>query len=133
MLNQVTLMGRLTTDPTLRQTETGRDVSNITLACNRNYTGQDGHAAVDYIDAVVWGGLAQTVFYHLSKGDLVVLEGHLRQIKRQDSAGNNIFQLQLTADKVHFAARKRGTQYAESLNYPGEPSSAPTSVPIGSF
>ena len=37
MLNQLVVIGRLTKDPELRQTENGKNVTNITLAVPRSY------------------------------------------------------------------------------------------------
>lgn len=105
MLNQVNLMGRLTQDPILRQTETGRAVANITLACGKNYKNAQGVQGVDYIDATAWDGLAHILNEYGKKGDMLVVSGHLSQKSRRDTVGNNLRVLVLTADKVFFSGR----------------------------
>ena len=49
MINQVTLVGRLTKEPNLRYTPEGRAVLNVTLALNRNFKNQKGEYEADFV------------------------------------------------------------------------------------
>ena len=42
MLNQAVLVGRLVADPEVKELESGKSVSNITIACPRSYKNADG-------------------------------------------------------------------------------------------
>lgn len=46
--NKFTIIGRLTKDPILRETERGTKVTNICVACEREYKGKDGNKIVDF-------------------------------------------------------------------------------------
>ena len=57
-MNKIILMGRLTRDPEVRYTTTGKVVCQFTLAVDRPFTNQDGQREADFINIVVWGKIA---------------------------------------------------------------------------
>ncbi len=61
MINNVTLVGRLTKDPDLRYTASGTAVATFTLAVNRNFTNQNGNREADFINCVIWRKPAETM------------------------------------------------------------------------
>ena len=79
-LNKVFLMGRLTFDPELRQTPSGTAVTDLRLATNRSWTGQDGERKEEtlFIDVTVWDRQAETCCQYLKKGSGVHVEGSSR-------------------------------------------------------
>lgn len=48
MLNQAVLIGRIVKEPELRKTESGRHVSNITLAVPRSFKNSNGEYETDF-------------------------------------------------------------------------------------
>ena len=58
-MNKIILMGRLTRDPEVRYTTTGKVVCQFTLAVDRPFTNQDGQREADFINIVVWGKIAE--------------------------------------------------------------------------
>lgn len=78
-INQVILLGNLTRNPEIRQTPTGQDVAQFSLALNRSYKADDEwREATDYVDVVVWGRLAEQVNTSLSMGSRALVEGRLQ-------------------------------------------------------
>lgn len=61
MINNVTLVGRLTKDPDLRYTASGTAVATFTLAVNRNFANQNGNREADFINCVIWRKPAETM------------------------------------------------------------------------
>lgn len=61
MLNQIVIVGRLVRDPELRETDNGKKVTNITLAVPRSYKNLKGEYETDFIDCVLWTGIADTI------------------------------------------------------------------------
>ena len=59
MLNQTVIVGRLVRDPELYETETGRKLTNITLAVPRTYKNSEGQYETDFIPCVLWQGIAE--------------------------------------------------------------------------
>ena len=69
MLNRITLMGRLTRDPELRQTQSGTSVASFTLACDRDFAAQGAEKETDFIDVVAWRNTAEIVAESVYFGD----------------------------------------------------------------
>ena len=67
-MNKIILMGRLTRDPEVRYTTTGKVVCQFTLAVDRPFTNQDGQREADFINIVVWGKIAELCGNSLTKG-----------------------------------------------------------------
>lgn len=86
-MNKIILMGRLTRDPEVRYTTTGRAVCQFALAVNRPFTNQDGQREADFINIIIWGKSAEIAGNSLSKGQRVLIEGRL-QIRSYDGKDN---------------------------------------------
>lgn len=78
-LNRATLLGRLTRDPEVRTTPTGKTVANITIATGRVWTDQSGakQEKSEFHNCVLWGKLADIAGQYLAKGRRVYAEGRL--------------------------------------------------------
>ena len=107
MLNLTVLVGRLVSDPELRETDNGNKVTNITLAVPRSYKNVNGEYDTDFIPCVLWKGIAENTAEYVKKGDLIGIKGHLQtrnleldeNIKRQS--------VEIIAEKVTFLSSKR--------------------------
>lgn len=79
--NKVILMGNLTRDPELRQTQSGTSVCRFSIAVNRSYTGQDGTNRDEtcFIDVDTFGRSAENIAKYFGKGKPILVEGRLRQ------------------------------------------------------
>lgn len=53
MINNVTLVGRLTKDPELKHTPSNVAVATFTLAVNRNFKGANGEREADFINCMM--------------------------------------------------------------------------------
>ena len=82
-MNKIILMGRLTRDPEVRYTTTGKVVCQFTLAVDRPFTNQDGQREADFINIVVWGKIAELCGNSLMKGQRALVDGRL-QIRNYD-------------------------------------------------
>lgn len=74
-INQVILMGRLTRDPEMRTTTSGKSITSFSLAVDRG--GQSEQA--DFFDITAWEKLAELVSQYLSKGRRCLVQGRLQQ------------------------------------------------------
>ena len=66
MLNKIFLMGRLTRDPELRRTGSGRAVASFSLAVDRDFKSQSGEKETDFIDIVAWRNTAEFVSIYVT-------------------------------------------------------------------
>ena len=79
-INQVILMGRLTRDPEMRTTASGKNVCSFGWAVDRQ--GQEGQA--DFFDVIAWEKTGELVNQYLSKGRRCLIQGRLRQDSWED-------------------------------------------------
>lgn len=89
--NRIILVGRLTKDPEIRYTPSGKAVASFRLAVDR---GRNNEA--DFIDCIVWERQAETVSQYCSKGRLVLVEGRLqmRNYEAQDGTRRTVYEVQ---------------------------------------
>ena len=127
MLNKIVLMGRLTRDPELRRTQSGKAVTSVTLAVDRDFKGQNGEKETDFIDIVAWGNTAEVLCSYFSKGRMAVAEGRLQIRDWTDKDGGKRRSAEIVADHVYFADSKRDG--ASAASYP--PPAGGGGVPSG--
>lgn len=82
-MNMVILRGNLTRDPELREVNTGGKqtyVVNFTVATSREFTRANGSRdkITSFVPCEAWDSGAETISSSFSKGDLVMVEGSLR-------------------------------------------------------
>lgn len=80
-INKVILIGRCGKDPEVRNLENGQTVANFSLAVVESYkdkTTGERKEVVEWLNIVLWRGLADVAAKYLHKGDLVYIEGKLR-------------------------------------------------------
>ena len=106
MLNQAVLVGRLVRDPELYETENGRKVTHITLAIPRSYKNINGEYQTDFIDCILWQGVAESTVEYVKKGDLIGIKARIqsRNITDEDEKKKTI--MEIIADKVTFLSSK---------------------------
>ena len=102
MLNRIVLIGRLTKDPELRHTQSGKAVCAFTLAVDRPYLANNGNREADFINIVVWNKTAENCAQYLAKGKLAAVDGRL-QIRSYDGQdGQRRYVTEVIADNVRF-------------------------------
>lgn len=106
MLNQVVMVGRLVKDPELRETESGKKVTNITLAVPRSYKNTDGEYDTDFVDCTLWIGVAENTAEYCHKGDLLGIKGRL-QTSKYEKDGQTKYKTEVIAEKVTFLTTKK--------------------------
>lgn len=107
MINRVVLVGRLTRDPELRTTTTGKNVADFGIAVSKRFKPQDGSPDADFFRVVAWGQTADFVSKYLVKGRLVAVDGRLQSRKYTDKDGVNREVVEVVADTVQGLDRPR--------------------------
>lgn len=106
MTNHITILGRLTKDPEIRSTNSGKSVAQFTLAVDRPFLNQQGQREADFIPVVIWGKTAELVGNSCAKGHRLLVEGRL-QIRSYDGKdGNRHWVTEVIANNVEFVERK---------------------------
>ena len=107
-MNNVVLIGRLTADPELRQTQDGRPVASFSLAINRGRDQDGNDLGADFQRVTVWGRQAETCGQYLNKGDQCAVHGRLQTGKYQNRSGDTVYTTDVIAQRVEFLG-KAGT------------------------
>ncbi|GAB7306739.1 single-stranded DNA-binding protein [Enterococcus gallinarum] len=106
MINNVTLVGRLTKDPDLRYTPNGTGVASFTLAVNRNFTNQTGERGADFINCVIWRKPAETLANYARKGTLLGLTGRIQTRSYDNQQGQRVYVTEVVADNFQLLESK---------------------------
>ncbi len=105
-MNKAIIMGRLTKDPDVKYTQTGKVVTQFTLAVDRPFKTPDGQKEADFIPVVVWGKAAELVGNSCQKGHRLLVDGRL-QIRSYDAKdGTKRWVTEIIANSVEFIERK---------------------------
>lgn len=90
------IIGRLTADPELKTTSTGKQVASFTVAVDNQ--GKD--AGATFFRCQAWEKQAGFVNDYLAKGRLVSVSGRIQSRKYTDKDGNNREAWEVTAERV---------------------------------
>lgn len=122
MLNNITLMGRLTADPELRQTQSGTATTRFTVAVDRDFTPQGQERQADFITVVAWRQTAEFVNKYFSKGAMIAIIGSLRTGSYTDKKYPDVkhYTMEVYADKVSFCGGKSDNAAPKSEEKPSK-------------
>lgn len=107
MINNVTLIGRLTKDPDLKYTGNGTAVATFTLAVNRNFTNQSGEREADFINCVIWRKPAETLANYAKKGVLIGVTGRIQTRSYDNQQGQKVYVTEVIADNFQLLESKK--------------------------
>ena len=105
MLNLVIIQGRLTDNPELKTTNTGKSVVSFSLAVERDFS-TNGDKETDFINIVAWNNTAEFIGKYFTKGKQMLVNGSLQVRKYQTQNGENRYTTEVIVNKVYFAGDK---------------------------
>ncbi len=105
MINNAIIMGRLTANPELRTTNTGKSVTSFTVAVDRNYDREQ----TDFINIVAWNKTAEFIERYFRKGSMIAIQGSIQTRNYEDKNGNKRTAVEVVADNVSFCGDKKST------------------------
>lgn len=115
-MNIIFLLGRLTKDPDVRYTPTGRIVTSFVLAVDRPFANQAGEREADFINCVIWGKPAETLGNTVSKGQRLMIEGRL-QIRSYDGKdGQKHWMTEVVVANFEYIEKKNTNTNSEPKN-----------------
>ena len=125
-MNKIIITGNLTRDPELRQTESGKSVTNFTVAVRRPFKPDE----TDFFPVVVWGKQAESCAKYLSKGRKVGVSGFLysREYKAIDGTPRRV--MEICAEDVEFLSF---TENEEQKPVKAKPTLKPTEDDLPDF
>lgn len=111
-MNKVLLIGNLTKDPELSQTNSGKSVCRFTLAVQRRFSGADGNREADFLNIVVWGNNAENCHKYLKKGSKASVVGEIQTGSYEAQDGTKRYTTDIVASEVEFLSTKQAGESA---------------------
>ncbi len=101
-VNTVTLLGNVTRDAELKQTQTGQSVCTFGLATNRVWKDKSGEkqSLAEFHNIVVWGNLADICGSYVKKGKPLYAEGYLKTRTWEDDKKQKHYKTEIVAQNV---------------------------------
>ena len=113
-MNRVVLMGRMTKDPEMRQTQSGVSVCRFTLAVNRRFA-KEGQMTADFINCTAWRQQADFISKYFQKGNMIAVVGSIQTSTWEGQDGKKQYSTDILVDEAYFTGSKtEGTTIAQS-------------------
>lgn len=106
-MNRAILVGRLTRDPELRNTNSGVAVVSFTIAVNRTFTSnQTGEREADFINCIAFNKQAENLARYIRKGGLVGVDGRIQTRNYTAPDGTKRYVTEVVCENIHFLEPK---------------------------
>lgn len=105
-MNKVFLIGNLTKDPELSQTNNGISFCRFTLAVPRRFQNANGERETDFLNVIVWRNQAENCHKYLKKGSKASVSGSIQTSNYQAQDGTKKYVTDIVADEVEFLSTK---------------------------
>ena len=102
-MNKVIVLGRLTQDPEVRYTQSGKAVASFTLAVNRI-----GNKEADFISCVAWEKIGEMIGNSVSKGQRLLVEGRLQVRTYDANDGTKRRITEIIVQQMEFIEKREG-------------------------
>jgi single-strand DNA-binding protein len=105
--------GRLTRDPQLRSTGSGKVVTTVSVAADR----RDRNADPVYVDVVLWEAQARAAVEHLRKGQSVAFSGRFEPRSYTASDGQQRPVFEVVGAELEYGAKARARDAEEDIAF----------------
>lgn len=119
-LNKVILIGHLTADPELKQTQSGIAVTSFSIGVTRRFARNGEQSTSDFINIVAWRQQAEFVTKYFHKGNAICIVGSLQTRNYVDQQGNKRYVTEVVADEISFVEKKSDAPGAHQYEPIGE-------------
>lgn len=115
MINNVTLIGRLTRDAELRYTQTNIATAQFNIACNRNFRNANDEYDADFINCVMWREQAERFCNWTRKGMLVAIVGRIQTRNYENQQGQRVYVTEVVAESFQVLEKRDNTANQNSM------------------
>ena len=115
MINKAILMGRLTRDPELRNTNSGASVCNFSIAIDDGY---GDNRTTSFINCVAWNKTAEFVSNYFSKGKMIIVVGRIQSRSWDGQDGKKNYTTEVVVNEVSFGESKSSADGASASALP---------------
>ena len=122
MINNVTLIGRLTRDAELRYTPNNIATAQFNIACNRNFKNANDEYDADFINCVMWREQAERLCNWTRKGMLVGIVGRIQTRSYENQQGQRVYVTEVVAENFQILEKCDNTANQNSMTEQMPPS-----------
>nr|DAQ88803.1 MAG TPA: Single strand binding protein [Caudoviricetes sp.] len=117
-MNHFVGIGRLTRDPEVRYTQSGKACARFTLAIDRRKSG-DGNQQADFISCVAWEKTAEVISQYTGKGRKIAVEGRIQTRSYDGNDGTKRYVTEVVVQSMEFCDSKGGQQLSDAKEFGG--------------
>ena len=110
MINNVTLVGRLTKDVELKYTPSNVANVSFTLAVNRTFKNANGGREADFINVVIWRQSAENFANWVKKGALIGITGRIQTRNYENAQGQRVYITEVIAENFQMLESRNQQQ-----------------------
>ena len=110
MINNVTLVGRLTKDVELKYTPSNVANVSFTLAVNRTFKNANGEREADFINCVIWRQAAENFANWAKKGALIGITGRIQTRNYENAQGQRVYVTEVIAENFQMLESRNQQQ-----------------------
>lgn len=103
--NMVLLGGRLTADPEIKKTQSGKSVVSFTMAVSRRGT-KESEQQADFINCVAWEKTAETIANFFKRGSSIYIVGELQVRSYTANDGSKRYVTEVIVRDIRFVESK---------------------------
>ena len=113
-MNNCNFVGRLTKEPELKATSSGKSVCNFSIAVDRGYKDSQGNRVADFIPCVAWDPIASLIVNNFSKGNNIGVTGRLESRSYEDIDGNKRTIYSILVNNIDFIQGNKAPSKSEA-------------------
>lgn len=110
MINNAVLVGRVTKDIELKQTQANKSVTQFVLAVNRQFKSANGEREADFINIVAWGKTAELLAQYAHKGSQIGVVGRIQTRNYDNQQGQRVYVTEVVAESMTLLDSKGNNQ-----------------------
>lgn len=104
MLNKVIIMGRITKDLEIRQSQSGTAVLRFSVAVDRPQ--KNGEKSADFINCIAFGQTAEFIGRYFGKGRMIAIEGNIKT-GRYEKEGITFYTSDVIVERTSFTGEPK--------------------------
>ena len=124
MINNAVLVGRVTKDIELKQTQANKSVTQFVLAVNRQFKNGNGEREADFINIVAWGKTAELLAQYVHKGSQIGVVGRIQTRNYENQQGQRVYITEVVAENFQML-ESRSQQQGQHQAQPQQRTAAP--------
>lgn len=117
-MNHFVGIGRLTRDPNVKYTQSGKAYASFTLAIDRRKSA-DGNQQADFIQCVAWEKIAEVISQYTGKGRKIAVEGRIQARSYDANDGSKRYVTEVVVQSMEFCDSKGGQQLSDAKEFGG--------------